>query len=247
MSCIVLLIPIQGGRWFKLPADVDGTSDTVLRPDNLPDGPCYEHRQVTDLWQKMTDVTMKQWQWQKYKQNNRPLTSSVLSTMPRWLLQVFGPPGSGKSTAAYAWMRYTCLKANCKALWIECAQSVDVVGGTSKGWHLSRVNGKVDVMPHTWTGKPTLQNLQDLGTDIVIFDGMRHSTHGGWTEQFKSLCKEGVAVILVALEGISLHQGTTDPIVEIKYRVPSWTLEVSQFVGGLSTASGQVRKLAIEN
>jgi hypothetical protein len=250
----------SGGRWFKLPADVD-SSKTVLRPKYLPDGPCYERQPVTALWQKMTDVTMKQWQWRTYKQNNGSLTSSELSTTPRRLLEVFGPPGSGKSTAAYAWMWYTCFMANCKALWIECTQSVDAVGGTSKGWCLSRERGKVDVTPITWTGKPTLQELHDLGADIVIFDGMREATQGGWGEQLTTLCEEGVAVIIVASEGVSLPEGEIDPIVEIKYRVPSWTLEeyyaacandtfwknVYRFVGGLSTLSGEGRNMAIEN
>jgi hypothetical protein len=248
------------GRWFELPGDVD-SSQTVLRPKYLPDGPCYERRPVTALWQKMTDVTKKQWQWRTYKQNNRFLTSSELSTTPRRLLQVFGPPGSGKSTAAYAWICNTCLLANCKALWLECTEIVNVVGGTSKGWCLSRVDDKVNVTRHTWTGKPTLKELQDLGADIVVFDGMCQSTRNGWAEQFTNLCDEGVAVILVASEGFSLPDGTIDPIVEIKYRVPSWTIEeyyaacandtfwknVSQFVGGSVATSGEGRNIAIEN
>jgi hypothetical protein len=65
------------GRWFELPADVDA-SQNALRPDYLPDGPCYERRPVTDLWQKMTDVTKKQWQWRTYKNNNSSLSSKEL-------------------------------------------------------------------------------------------------------------------------------------------------------------------------
>jgi hypothetical protein len=248
------------GRWFELPADVDA-SQTALRPKYLPDGPCYERRPVTDLWQKMTNVTMKQWQWRTYKNNNSSLSTKELRNTPRRLLQVFGPPGSGKSTAAYAWMCNTCLMANCKAIWIECAQKVDAMGGTSKGWCLSRVGSKVNVTPGQWNGKPTLKELQDLGADIVIFDGMSQDTRNGWAEQFTSLCDEGVAVILVASEGFSLQQGTLRPIVEIKYRVPSWTLEeyyaacaldsfwenVSELVGGSATVSGEDRKMAIDN
>jgi hypothetical protein len=256
----VTITATSEGRWFKLPADVDDASNTVLRPDYLPDRLCYERRPVTDLWQKMTDVTKKQWQWRTYLNCKKKKTSEELSNTPRRLLQVFGPPGSGKSTAAYAWMCNTCLLANCKAIWIECEESVNA-GGTAMTWVFSRVDDKVNVTRLEWNGKPTLKELQELGADIVIFDGMRQATRDGWAGQFKSLCNEGLAVILVASEGFSLQQGTLRPIVEIKYRVPSWMLEeyyaacaddtfwknVSQFFGGSPTTSGEDRKMAIDN
>jgi hypothetical protein len=253
MYCFVDLA--SGGRWFVLPSDIEPTSRRVLRPMYLPYGPFYERRPVTDLWQKMSDVTNMQWQW-------RALDKIDISNTEWWntrrrLLVVFGPPGSGKSTAAYAWMWYTCLKAKCNALWMECA---DTVVGIATGWCLTTVNGKVNVTAYQWEEKPTLQDLKALAADIVIFDGLRQGTHEGWMHTVKTLCDEGVAVVLVSSEGLRIHQGSLGPVAEILYRVPSWTLEeynaacmynafwesVSYCVETPGTVSDEVRNMAIE-
>ena len=65
---------------------------TLGAPGYIQSASLYERRAVTELWSRMTAVAKQQWIWMNVpdKEDLRWLESE------RRLLQVYGPPGSGK-------------------------------------------------------------------------------------------------------------------------------------------------------
>lgn len=94
------------------------------------DHPLYERKPVTDLWNRLTDVAERQLKWKAVVDKQ---DVQWLGRKSR-LLQVSGPPGSGKSSAAFAWAHKTCLASGYSVAWIDMAKK------TSDGrcWFLQR-------------------------------------------------------------------------------------------------------------
>ena len=81
------------------------------------DHPLYERKPVTDLWNKLTSTAELQLKWNGVV-NKRDVI--WLGRKSR-LLQISGPPGSGKSSAVYAWAHRTCRLSGYSVAWIDAA------------------------------------------------------------------------------------------------------------------------------
>lgn len=182
---------------------IEGTPEYLRAPI------LYERRPVTDLWNKLTDITLKQWRWRAVPNK----VASEFRYCRQRLLTVYGPPGSGKSSAVWDWACRLCLNNSCPAIWINCSEDKHFIS-----WKLTCVNDAVAVQKIDG-------NIDTDGSTVVVFDGVRKSTVDGLRHIFNPLVRKGVAVILVSSEGVRIHQGDANDIAFIRYRVPAWTLE----------------------
>ena len=77
----------------------------------------YERKAVTDMWNRLTAVARQQWKWKNLAQKE---DLEFMECLQR-ILQIYGPPGSGKSVASFHWARRLCETCHTRAYWISCA------------------------------------------------------------------------------------------------------------------------------
>ena len=174
----------------------------------------YERKPVTDLWNTLTVVARQQWKWKNVVNKH---DDAFLQAKTR-LLQVYGPPGSGKTCATFGWARSVCEKCSgTRALWISCAAEA------VKCWSIEREQGTGTVVVRE---QPTPQNANEAGDAmIVVFDGVRPETLNRWRGLMNEIARLGIAVIAVSSEGVFFHEGDSQDILKVEHFVPSWTLE----------------------
>lgn len=179
------------------------------------DHPLYERKPVTDLWNRLTDVAERQLKWKAVVDKQ---DVQWLGRKSR-LLQVSGPPGSGKSSAAFAWAHKTCLASGYSVAWIDMAKK------TSDGrcWFLQRGSNS-----QTVTTERVQVSPDQVDASIIILDGVRSETIGDWEGFAKLHAEAGAAVMLVSCEGVRLHGGDMNNIADLEHRSPSWTMKEYQ-------------------
>mmetsp|Transcript_25787 Transcript_25787/g.39564 ORF Transcript_25787/g.39564 Transcript_25787/m.39564 type:complete len:506 (+) Transcript_25787:27-1544(+) len=185
-------------------------------PDYLQSaGKLYERQPVTDLWNNLTRVAKKQWQWMAVADKQAPEWVGLQHR----LLLVHGPPGTGKSSACYQWSIQACRSSGADVTWFDCAESEREV----TCWHLERDETQRNQVAVTEI--PGARHSEEITSKIVVFDGLRKSTVGKWKPLFVALARRGVAVLLVSSESVRIHRGNMNDITTLRHRVPSWTLE----------------------
>lgn len=174
----------------------------------------YERQPVTELWNRLSRVTEKQWSWLKVDENDRWVAPDLRVAL------VSGPPGNGKSSACYEWAVRTC-----KQDWVDCVTWLDCATEDRKpgAWILTKCTNSPNGYRVEKVSIP--QQTADIAGKVVIFDGLRAETVGGWMGVIASLCRKGVAVIMCTSESVKIHIGNTDDITQIPHRFPSWTLD----------------------
>ena len=143
-------------------------------------------------------------------------TAQVFRGSKRRMLQIFGPPGSGKSMAVFRWTSDACNNCQTQAYWISCAAE------SEQCWFLEQgVGGNVELRSCT-----PPQTAEDVGgAPIVVFDGIRKSTIERWRGLMNEMARAGIAVFIVSSEGVRLHEGDSGDILKLQHFVPSWTQE----------------------
>lgn len=176
--------------------------------------PLYERKAVTDLWNRLTEVSKKQWKWKNVATEAKLRTPFAGESTSR-LLQVFGPPGSGKSCATYHWMECICRNLNVNAVWLSCATQ------EGESWAIQRIEGTGSVEAERQD--VVMTNAADYeGYGVVVFDGIRGTTVDAWRGLMNDLAMLGIAVIVVSSEGVKFHEGDSSNIMKPEHMVPSW-------------------------
>jgi len=198
-------------------ADASGQSRffscATTGPRNLFNDSLYERKSVTMLWNMLTAVAKQQW---KFKNLTETLKQTTFRSAAVRVLQVHGPPGSGKSCATYHWVEQTCraLGAEQSVTWVSCASR-----GTC--WTVQLSNGTEIV---TATPRDLPLTTDDYGdSPIVIFDGVRNETVEDWRDHANDLSRKGTFVVIVSSEGVFLHAGDATDVHPVEYFMPSWT------------------------
>lgn len=163
----------------------------------------YERQPVTQLWNRLTQVTEKQWSWRAVPEEDRwvaPETRVII---------VSGPPGNGKSSACYEWVVRVCQSEFVECVtWLDCASSDREIGA----WVLRRCNNNYSV---TKVSMP--QKFNDFAGNVAVFDGFE--SRDSWKH------RKGIAVILCSSESVRIHVGNTQDIAQLRHRFSSWSLE----------------------
>jgi len=166
---------------------------------------------VTDVWNKLTHVAHKQWKWNNVDDKD---DKKWHDAEPR-ILQIRGPPGSGKSSAVYYWVSQTVKSLGTGAFWISCATADGLC------WTLERkeADGSVNA-----TGRPVPLGVDDAAdaASIVVFDGVRANTLETWRGQMNALARRGILVLVASSEGVIFHAGDSQDILKLEHFVPSW-------------------------
>ena len=176
------------------------------------DHPLCERKPVTDLWNKLTSTAELQLKWNGVV-NKRDV---IWLGRKSCLLQISGPPGSGKSSAVCAWAHRTCRPSGCSVAWIDVANMT----ADSRFWFMKRGD---DQAVDTERVAP-----DQGGASIVVLDGLRPETIADWERHAKDLCETGVATFLVSSEGVRLHGGNMNDVAGLECRFPSWTMTEHQ-------------------
>lgn len=139
---------------------------------------------------------------------------------PQWknadqrILQVHGPPGTGKSSAVFFWVGKTCEMANTQALWLKCATA------QGKCWKVEKNTLKERI--ETTEQKQVPLSVEEVGdASIVVFDGIRSFTLETWRDLINNVARSGRFVIVVS-EGVEFHAGDSQDIMKLQHFVPSW-------------------------
>jgi hypothetical protein len=178
------------------------------------DHPFYERKPVTDLWNRLTNVAELQLRWEAVADKQ---DVKWLGRKSR-LLHVSGPPGSGKSSAVYAWAHKTCCSSGYSVAWIDVANKTGDDDG--RCWFWKRDDNQAVVTERV--------AADQVEASIVILDGLRSETVGDWEYFAKRLVATGVVVILVSSEGVRLHAGNMNNIASLEHRFPSWAMKEYQ-------------------
>ena len=181
-------------------------------PKYLRSGPLYERKPVTEIWNRLTAVSKQQWKWKNVADKE---DIAFLRSKQR-ILQIYGPPGAGKSTATFSWVRSVCQNNGVKTLWISCAAEAE------NCWSIEREEALGSVLVQEYQTPRTADDAGDAM--IVVFDGVRKATLEKWRGLMNALARLGVAVIVVSSEGFFFHQGDSQDIMKLEHFVPSWTL-----------------------
>lgn len=190
---------------------------TLDAPKYLKSWRLYERKPVTDLWNKLTVVARQQWKW---KNVTDQANADFVGCRQR-LVQVYGPPGSGKSRACFHWVKSACVACSTKAYWMSCAAEAE------RCWSIEGGEGAAAGNTTMVKNEPaTPQTAEDMGdASIVVFDGIRAETLERWRTMMNELTRKGIAVIVVSSEGVRFHDGDSGDIIKLQHFVPSWTLE----------------------
>ena len=173
----------------------------------------YERKPVTELWNKLTRVAKLQWKRKNLTSERPPLSRAQTCR----ILQIHGPPGTGKSSAIFVWVSRACWNADTMATWIHCSTTV------GEAWTIGR-DGEEG--PSRATISPVPRCAHDLvdASSIVVFDGVRSATLETWRDLMNALARLGVFVIVVTCEVLSFHAGDSQDILKIEYSFPSWVM-----------------------
>ena len=117
---------------------------------------------------------------------------------------ISGPPGTGKSTTAYAWA-FQRMATGCVDGWYYVGEGCCCSLTSTAEGQVSPVQVEVTTV------------VDQIDADIVAFDGLTKAPVADWEGIAAGLARKGVAVILVPSEGARLHN-----IVTIEHRFPSW-------------------------
>ena len=170
----------------------------------------YERKAVTDTWNKLTSVARRQWKWLNVPTKG---DRQWIRTNKR-ILQVHGPPGTGKSSAVFFWVEKTCDTANTQALWLECATIQGECWKVEKNTLNERIETKKQAVP---------LSVEEVDhASIVVFDGIRVATLETWRALINQLARSGLFVIVVSSEGVRFHAGDSQDIMKLYHFVPSW-------------------------
>lgn len=181
----------------------------------------YERKPVTDIWNRLTAVAKQQWKWKNFPER--------MSERGCRILHIYGPPGSGKSSASFYWVWLVCRNCRTKATWISCAAqagscwSIDGPPETAGGTVATNIETAIP------------QTAEDLlHARIVVFDDIRKETLERWRGMMNDLARKGIVVVVVSSEGVRFHDGDSGDIVKLHHFVPSWTLD--EYVGACGAA-----------
>lgn len=158
-------------------------------------------------------MSTQQWKWKNIPNKEDP---SFLEA-PQRILQIYGPPGCGKSSAVFGWVRLVCETCRTQAYWVSCAAEAE------RCWFVRGAAGVGKVEIRTCAPPQTAEDV--LGTPIVVFDGIRKSTIEYWRGLMNEMARAGIAVIVVSSEGVRFHEGDSQDIMKLQHFVPSWTLQ----------------------
>lgn len=183
-------------------------------PEYLDASRLYERQPVTKLWNKLTLVAPKQWEWKNVPNKQDP----IYRGSRRRILQVRGPPGTGKSSATYHWVSSSLFGTTHQAVWISCATS------NGRCWTV-----KHDESTGTRTVIATEHSVPLTKDDlefahIVVFDGIRAQTLENWRGLMNDVARLGIFVVVVSSEGVFFHAGDSQDIAKLEHFVPSWTM-----------------------
>ena len=180
-------------------------------PNYLQSQVLYERKAVTDVWNKLTSVAKRQWKWMNV-QNKR---DRQWINADRRILQVHGPPGSGKSSAVFFWVEKTCKTANTHALWLKCAKAQGKCWKVQKNC-LSETIGTIEQ-------REVPLSVDDFAdASIVVFDGIRAITLETFGNLIIDVARSGRFVVVVSSEGVEFHAGDSQDIMKLQHFVPSW-------------------------
>lgn len=190
-------------RYFSIPEAPDYLQSPIL----------YERKPVTLLWSTLTAVARLQWKWfnMTTDQKNNPMNKKAIK---RRILMVYGPPGSGKSSSTFSWLKTVCLTCQTTGYWFKCGEKEDSC------WLVSCVDGTLKVQKCA-----AVPNVEDVVTNarIAVFDGVRGETQSKWSELTSELARKGVSVIAVSSEGVRFRPGGANDVQVVDHFVPSWT------------------------
>lgn len=173
----------------------------------------YERKAVTDLWNKLTVVAKKQWQWKNLSEETKRREEFFYSHRRKIL--IYGPPGSGKSSATFGWLDKVCSSLQTGALWISCP--------TDECWWLDGKQGsRCSITTHCF---PTCAE-DASGYCAVVFDGVRKQLLDPALEGIiHGIARTGVATFVVSSESVRFRDGQSNDIIKLQHFVPSWTKE----------------------
>jgi hypothetical protein len=175
----------------------------------------YERKAVTDLWNRLTAVTKQQWKWRNV--DDKTNVSWRKYNIDSRLLLVYGPPGSGKSTATLQWVYSVCkILPDVQCLWINCEEHHDA--GCWK-INMSATTGQVVMEKHHMPSKDD----KDQFTHLVVLDGVQGVSFEIWKGLINAMAREGTAVIIASSEGVRFRARDSPDILKFEHFVPSWT------------------------
>ena len=160
-------------------------------------------------------MTKQQWKWKNFANKEDP---DFMQSQKR-LLQIYGPPGSGKSSATFHWVQRVCRTCPTKAYWISCAAE------NEQCWFIEGAAGGGSGIPGVSPYDTPHTAEAMLDTAVVVFDGIWTSTVEKWRGMINDLARKGIAVIVVSSEGVRFHEGDSQDIMKLEHFVPSWTLD----------------------
>ena len=225
---------------------------TVGAPEYIQSPVLYERRPVTQLWSRLTAVTKQQWKWKNFAYKDDP----EFMQCPKRQLQIYGPPGSGKSSATFYWVQHVCHTCPTKAYWISCAAE------NEKCWSIEGTPGGGGGIPAASPSDTPHTAEAMLDATVLVFDGIRAKNVEKWRGMITELARKGIAVVVVSSEGVRFHDGDSQDIMKLENFLPSWSLEeyqaayrddnfwrscYDQFDGGTSGDSVHQRELLIGN
>ena len=199
-------------------------------------------------------MAKQQWKWKNLPNKDDP---DFITCQTR-LLQIYGPPGSGKSIATFHWVQRVCEMCSTKAYWISCATENELC------WVVEGADGGGSATPATvrLSGATPQTDEDMLDAAVVVFDGIRAETVEKWRGSMNDLVRKGIAVIVVSSEGVRFHEGDSQDIMKLEHFVPSWTLDeyhaacavdylwsacYAKFPGGTSNDNVNQRQQLIRN
>jgi hypothetical protein len=180
----------------------------------------YERKTVTDLWNRLTVVAKMQWKWKSVAESEKP--NDTWRRTQKRMIQVYGSPGVGKSTAVFHWVSQVCKSLGTQALWSNC----EFGSNAGSCWMIERneADGSVKTSP-----RAALLSVNDVDcatVSIVVFDDVRTSSvDSTYGNTINELARRGILVVLVSSEWVFIPRGGSQDILKLEQFVESWRMD----------------------
>ena len=165
----------------------------------------YRRKPVNDLHQMLRFVVERQ--WRKVEQNE---------IYPCTFAHVFGPPGSGKSSASWAWAHHARNAHGCTFASVRC----DL--GTC---HFTTPDGTTIEVQARELERILLVPGGDFARVICVFDQALNRNIDPYIAMIVKFIQAGIGVILVSSESVRLNEGTFQGLKSAEHRFLGWTKE----------------------